>query len=744
MTDNLQNCLTCRRQTENFLQILDESNVENVEAILTKHFWFKTAEYEHRVLCISCWEKIDEFHKFYCEVEERWCSKSDLLESVVKTEQLFDENEAQSELFTCELIKVEEENTKLKPIIDASESEENNIDENVTDDDDDYVPIGEDAIDSEFKQEDESSEDSTEESSMPIGKRRNFTRMMSASLKEPAQKKRHVKSLKSMNLKRNALIAKYVQLVCDLCGHKSETFSRLLLHYRRIHEIQGYVTCCNRAFQKKSGLFEHLSRHESGAREPSPPQIRCELCDASKTFKDEEGLQLHNVIYHSKQEKTFQCDQCDKAFSSEWHLSGHKSWHQNVASLNIHCDKCNKYFNSIRTLNTHMRAHHATALTSSANLSNTVSVTAESTIPEPIIACEEQDSTMEYATLKPPNVISIAASVTSEPPKKGGKSAEEVAKEDEFIRRFCTLVCDKCDFAGRNYYQLDKHFRTDHNMRGYAICCGRKFCKKRRLYEHCQRHINPDMFRCEVLCFQICSKSFTESKGLEKHNKWVHTPDSEKPFKCEICDAAFYKDYLLRNHMKYHISMEQKIFKCKECDKSFGTAVLLRAHQQNIHGAVSSWVCDICAKGFVHKSLLERHRISHSPEGAASLKMQCENCKKWLKNRDTYQNHRKRCLAGGPVTCDVCGKEAVNELALASHKRFNHEERPAFACSYCGKQFKRILRLKEHEANHRGEVLYSCPYCPRTCNSSSNMYTHKKVAHPELWAAKVAERFYKK
>lgn len=107
-------------------------------------------------------------------------------------------------------------------------------------------------------------------------------------------------------------------------------------------------------------------------------------------------------------------------------------------------------------------------------------------------------------------------------------------------------------------------------------------------------------------------------------------------------------------------------------------------------------------------------------------------------------NHLKRCLAGGPVTCDICGKEAVNELALASHKRFNHEERPSFACSYCGKQFKRILRLKEHEANHRGEVLYSCPYCPRTCNSSSNMYTHKKVAHPELWAAKVADRFYKR
>ncbi|XP_058443330.1 zinc finger protein 62 homolog [Malaya genurostris] len=740
MTENLQNCLTCRRKTENFLRILDDNNVENVEDILTKHFWFKTSEYEQRVICTSCWEKIDEFHKFYCEVQERWSGKSELLDAVVKTEQLFDEDEPQSELFTCALIKVENEN-KLQPVIftsDEEDSEENYIEMNVTDNDDDYVP---DAIDSEVKQEGESSENSTEESSMPIGKRRKITQKSSSSQKESIPRKRHPSSRKGMNLKQNSLVAKYVELVCDICKHRSETFSRLLLHYRRIHQIQGYVTCCDRVFQKKLSLFEHLHRHESGTGEISESQFRCDLCDAAKTFKDEEGLQLHTVIYHSKQDKIYKCDQCDKAFGSEWHLSGHKNWHQNVASLNIHCDKCNKYFNSIRTLNTHIRAHHneaTTALATSVNLVNTTNITTESTLPETIIANDQQDRTAEYILAHTPNETSVESGVPSGPPKKVLKSAEDVAKEDELIRRFCTLICEKCDYAGRNYYQLDKHYKTDHNMRGYAICCGRKFCKKRRLYEHCQRHINPDMFRCE-----ICNKSFTESDGLEKHNKWVHTPDSEKPFKCEICDAAFYKDYLLRNHMKYHISMEQKIFKCKECDKSFGTAVLLRAHQQNIHGAASSWVCDICAKGFVHKSLLERHRLSHSPEGAASLKKQCENCKKWLKNKDTYQNHLKRCLAGGPVTCDVCGKEAVNELALASHKRFNHEERPAFACSYCGKQFKRILRLKEHEANHRGEVLYSCPYCPRTCNSSSNMYTHKKVAHPELWAAKVAERFYK-
>ncbi|XP_055630985.1 zinc finger protein 91-like [Toxorhynchites rutilus septentrionalis] len=722
MTGNLQDCLTCRRQTESYLRITDESNVENVEAILVKHFWFKPIEYVSRVLCISCWEKIEEFHKFYCEVEEL-CAEN-VQHVVVKTE-------PQEGLPISRSVKAEEHLTEKTDI-----HIESDVESEICDETKDTSGEDNDDHDGEMKQEEYSEDDSIEESSTPIAKRRRYTGRTTSNNTGLGRKKQRTNYHNRLSFDRNNLIAKYIRLACEICNYKAVTFSRLLLHYKRMHDRQGYVTCCERSFQKKSTLCEHLRKHES-----DPPDLeedtpfRCEQCDCSKTFKDEEGLQLHRVICHSMEgEKIFKCDQCDKAFASEWQLSGHKNWHQNVESLNIHCDKCNKYFNSIRTLNTHVRAHHldvAAVLPLSTEAVIPADVNMESTSHKAIVPHTEQCLTKYTTSHNDSNISSV--------PRKALKSAEEVAKEDELIRQFCTLICEKCEFVGENYYQLEKHYKTDHNTRGYAVCCGRKFCKKRRLFEHCQRHINPDMFRCE-----LCNKSFTESDGLEKHNKWVHTPDSEKPFKCEICDAAFYKDYLLRNHMKYHISMEQKIFNCKDCDKSFGTAVLLRAHQQNIHGAASNWVCDICAKGFVHKSLLETHRLSHSEEGAASLKKQCEHCKKWLKNKDTYQNHLKRCLAGGPVTCDICGKEAVNELALASHKRFNHEDRPAFACSYCGKQFKRILRLKEHEANHRGEVLYSCPYCPRTCNSSSNMYTHKKVAHPELWAAKVAERFYKR
>lgn len=743
MLESLEDCLTCRRKTDNFLRISDEANVEDVGAILMRHFWFQVDQYEHRVLCTSCWEKIEDFHKFYCDVEQLWGGDALSGDMAIKAEQLSNEDEQR----VCELAM--EDDTKEGQTFEMRSStggKDEAADKLLETQQENFSH--DDELDSEAEIADEEivTDDSEEDSSVPIARRcRSGKRKATTALSGKSTRKlRHVNSQRQMNLERNELISKYIQLKCDVCDHTSTTLSRLLLHYRRDHDMQGYVTCCDRNFQKKSTLFEHLCRHETGSIDKDESAFQCIRCEPVRSFKDDEGLRLHNVVCHSEEsEKKFKCDQCEKAFASEWQLSGHKNWHQNVESLNIYCDKCSKYFNSVRTLNTHIRAHHAeSANTFSSSVSTTaidngLIVATDSTIPEPIIASVDQ---LSVTTTEHPKINSQMTRVTSSASsRKSLKTSDEVAHQDELIRKFCSLICEKCEFVGENYYQLDKHYRMDHNTRGYAVCCGRKFCKKRRLFEHCQRHVNPDMFRCE-----LCNKSFTESDGLEKHNKWVHTPDSEKPFKCDICDAAFYKDYLLRNHMKYHISMEQKIFNCKDCDKSFGTAVLLRAHQQNIHGAASSWVCDICAKGFVHKSLLETHRLSHTEEGAASLKKQCEHCKKWLKNKDTYMNHLKRCLAGGPVTCDICGKEAVNELALASHKRFNHEERPSFACSYCGKHFKRILRLKEHEANHRGEVLYSCPYCPRTCNSSSNMYTHKKTAHPELWAAKVADRFYKR
>lgn len=130
-------------------------------------------------------------------------------------------------------------------------------------------------------------------------------------------------------------------------------------------------------------------------------------------------------------------------------------------------------------------------------MDNVLQIPTDATIPEPIIASADQ-ALVATETAESSELISQKPRAATVSSRKTLKSSDEIAQQDELIRKFCSLICEKCEFVGDNYYQLDKHYKTDHNMRGYAVCCGRKFCKKRRLFEHCQRHVNPDMFRCEV------------------------------------------------------------------------------------------------------------------------------------------------------------------------------------------------------------------------------------------------------
>ncbi|KXJ71427.1 hypothetical protein RP20_CCG020606 [Aedes albopictus] len=655
MAEALENCLTCRRKTDNFLRISDESTVEDIGAVVAVHFWFQADQYEHRVLCTSCWEKIDDFHKFYNEVKRLWACDDSLPNStVIKTERIVNEDGThQQELLAYDLVKVE--------IAKAEESEKSS-------DEDDAA--AKDKVEEE--EESESSDDSDEDSAVPIAKR----------FRRAKPKPKPVKREKPIRKKRQ-------------------------------------VSNTPRAPVRKS--------RATNRREEFP--FECEICDPVRGFKEAKGLQLHNEVCHTEDtEKKFQCDLCEKAFASEWQLSGHKSWHQKH-HLNYFCEKCNKHFDSGRTLNNHIHANHPE--------------TAPGYLPASSDKTEDAATNDQQATESteiPPNALLMPA--PARPRAKAGCKAltpEEMAERDEVIQKFCTLICEKCGFGAENFYYLEKHYRNEHDLLGYVVCCNRKYFKKRKLYEHCLSHINPELYRCE-----LCKRNFSDSDSLDTHNKRVHTPDALKPFKCDICEAAFHKEYLLKTHMKYHLSLEQKIYNCKDCDRSFGAATYLRTHQQTVHGAVSNWVCDICAKGFAHKWRLENHRLSHTAEGAASLKRQCDHCKRWLRNEITYKAHLMRCLSTNPVTCDLCGKESANELALVSHKRIHHTEQPVYTCSYCGKEFKRAIRHREHEANHRGEVLYQCPFCPYTCNSNSNMYTHKKVAHPDQWAAKLADKYYKR
>lgn len=68
--------------------------------------------------------------------------------------------------------------------------------------------------------------------------------------------------LKSKIKEYDAEIAKYMELYCDICNSKSENFPALKVHMRNIHDIkEGYVTCCDKKFNKRALLLYHIRQH---------------------------------------------------------------------------------------------------------------------------------------------------------------------------------------------------------------------------------------------------------------------------------------------------------------------------------------------------------------------------------------------------------------------------------------------------------------------------------------------------
>lgn len=703
----LESCFTCLRRTDNFLCITeqDENSGEAVEAIFVKHFWFTKTEYQDRTVCTSCWEKIDEFHKFYCEVE-RVHALEVLTE--IKTEE---EDDAlrleENTLKIVEALGEVEDLGKVEPVCKVEikhEGPKNSIEHEDSQSDND--------VDNVMPTSSEENSNGSD-SDVPLARRLlKAKKKRKRALKKRVQRAR-LRKEKSDNDELNVLIRQHMDITCHKCseagadnGETFDSFYRLRVHFKKEHDSYGYIVCCNRKWATKTGLAEHLQNHEPSKADHS----RCVDCNC--IFKDKSSYANHMFLVHTPEDqKQFKCDRCSKAFAAEDLLNSHLKWHEEVEKKNHYCEKCNKYFLSARNLENHNLSHH--------NFGESSSVIKQSV-----------DEIFEQQTEEHPVLLE---------PSKSKRTAEDIAKEDDLIRQFISLNCSKCDFVGETFNKLSYHALKVHNMNSHAvICCDRRFGKRQRLYEHCLRHLNPDHFKCD-----LCGKTYADSSGLQIHKWWIHTPASERPFKCDICGAAFVKDYLLKQHTNWHVNKERKKHYCEICNKAYSNSLQLRAHHQKKHGAVCDWVCDVCAKGFIHRALLEEHRLTHTEEGLASLKIQCEKCQRWLINKKSYLRHRRRCYdTSGPIKCDICGKESANEAALAGHKNFHHSNRPLFRCSYCGKECKTQLRLKEHEATHTGVVLYQCPYCPRTSNSSSNMYTHKKSAHPEKWQEEVIARSY--
>lgn len=265
----------------------------------------------------------------------------------------------------------------------------------------------------------------------------------------------------------------------------------------------------------------------------------------------------------------------------------------------------------------------------------------------------------------------------------------EDEESEKKVMEFCAMTCDKCNYKFTSIKDCLAHYRKDHKIPGYVVCCKRKFNKKGKLFDHVNHHYYPEMFSCDQ-----CKKSFRDRYGLRFHTKTIHSDTKE--WKCKICLKSFSKQFKLKSHMDSHIPEEEKKFHCKICDKKFANKNRLDIHcRMNHEGNRPIFVCDICAKKVKSSYTLELHRKEHLNTDPDGNRIHCKECGHWLKGEASFRNHMRRHRESElDNNCKICNKAFANLNLLKSHVKYVHEAEKIHKCNVCEKAFKKLCNLK--------------------------------------------------
>ncbi|XP_034039818.1 B-cell lymphoma 6 protein homolog isoform X2 [Thalassophryne amazonica] len=191
------------------------------------------------------------------------------------------------------------------------------------------------------------------------------------------------------------------------------------------------------------------------------------------------------------------------------------------------------------------------------------------------------------------------------------------------------------------------------------------------LHSHCSTS------GCENTYF--CSGSKFPEEDLQKsHVDHVH---SDKPYKCDCCQAAFRYKGNLASHKTVHTGA--KPYHCTICGAQFNRPANLKTHIR-IHSGEKPYKCEACGSRFVQVAHLRAHMLIHTGEK--------------------------------PYPCEVCGTHFRHLQTLKSHMRIHTGEKP-YHCEKCDLHFRHKSQLRLHLRQKHGTVTNTKAQYHRTCKN---------------------------
>ncbi|XP_053675976.1 zinc finger protein 454-like [Anopheles nili] len=300
------------------------------------------------------------------------------------------------------------------------------------------------------------------------------------------------------------------------------------------------LTCntCNLRFICKTHLTRHQLLHhgdEESVKEPtSRSKSRCRLCRECLTSVKE--LETHLATHHPQKHA---CEVCLTTFhdeaSLEWHRNSHISEETPHPRARYVCDVCQKQCASSSQLHLHRKIH---------------------------------------------------------------------LQQKPYL---CSFGCGKSFASSGNRQKHVARVHT-HERKYRCVFCAESFMYARQLELHRERHHTETMMKTQgaIVCFK-CKQPFQCEDVFRRHQNTVQCVE-HRAFECTHCGKRFKQRTHLRNHLLTHAGGVRP-YGCEFCTKRFKIAGDLRIHRR-IHTKEKPFRCNLCPAAFIMGKQLNKHRFS--------------------------------------------------------------------------------------------------------------------------------------
>ncbi|KAI5754273.1 hypothetical protein M8J77_015639 [Diaphorina citri] len=433
--------------------------------------------------------------------------------------------------------------------------------------------------------------------------------------------------------------------LCIPCNKPFSKIENYRLHQRRYHlnSVNKECKICHKVL-RTARLSEHMKQVHYAK------LFDCHIC--GKTVVTEKNYKKHMQLHSD--DKPFECQFCRKAFKLKYYLTlKTKSKKSSGISKNENlrpCTLCDKKLASERKLKEHIRKQHPTSV--EADLIRREKYEREK------VQCPYCAKFLSRKEKLNRHIRTVHTDVNY----KCEICGEEFLSKTRYNRHVVTheekqkFECE-CGYVTCNKYRLTEHVRRTHLKDYKVLCpiCGYGCFRNAELEEHFISAHSADRFKCV-----FCEKSFARNCNLKLHIRRYH--DKSDNTECPLCGKSFPSRGRLNEHL-IQVHPAQK-HQCHICNKIVVSEKTLKKHLL-LHTNSEPFHCPECGKAFKFKRYVTLHMRTHTGNWPTFV---CKICNATISS-EYRTKHMQTHDVEKSFLCSICAAGFINDSGLKAHMR---------------------------------------------------------------------------